>query len=56
VLLLALQTDVIGVHWLAFTVWAVTGLVLGLPRRALVDDAEGSELGQAHEQTFDGRS
>jgi hypothetical protein len=32
VLLLALQTDVIGVHWLAFTVWAAAGLALGLPR------------------------
>jgi xanthosine utilization system XapX-like protein len=29
VLLLALQTDVIGVHWLAFTVWAAAGLALG---------------------------
>ena len=34
VLLLALQTDVIGVHWLAFTVWAAAGLALGLPRIA----------------------
>jgi hypothetical protein len=34
VLLLALQTDVIGVHWLAFTVWAAAGLALGLPRAA----------------------
>lgn len=32
VLLLALQTDVIGVHWLAFTVWGAAGLALGLPR------------------------
>lgn len=29
VLLLALQTDVVGVHWLAFTVWAAAGLALG---------------------------
>jgi hypothetical protein len=32
VLALALQTDVIGIHWLAFTVWAAAGLALGLPR------------------------
>jgi hypothetical protein len=31
VLLLGLQTDVIGVHWIAFTVWAAAGLALGLP-------------------------
>jgi hypothetical protein len=35
VLALAVQTDVIGIHWLAFTVWAAAGLALGLPRRAL---------------------
>ena len=28
VLLLGLQTDVIGVHWIAFTVWAAAGLAL----------------------------
>ena len=39
VLALALQTDVIGVHWLAFTVWLAAGLALGLPRRS----AEPSE-------------
>ena len=32
VLVLALQTDVIGIHWLAFTVWLAAGLALGLPR------------------------
>jgi hypothetical protein len=32
VLVLALQTDVIGIHWLGFTVWAAAGLALGLPR------------------------
>jgi hypothetical protein len=32
VLVLGLQTDVIGIHWLAFTVWAAAGLALGLPR------------------------
>ena len=30
VLVLALQTDVIGIHWLAFTMWAAVGLALGL--------------------------
>jgi O-Antigen ligase len=34
VLALALQTDVIGIHWLAFTIWAAAGLALGLPPRA----------------------
>ena len=34
VLALALQTDVIGIHWLAFTVWFAAGLALGLPRAA----------------------
>jgi hypothetical protein len=36
VLLLGLQTDVIGVHWIAFTVWVGAGLAIGLPR----EDAE----------------
>ncbi|MBA3382206.1 MAG: hypothetical protein H0T97_10165, partial [Actinobacteria bacterium] len=31
VLLLALQTDVIGVHWLAVVVWAAAGIALGRP-------------------------
>jgi hypothetical protein len=34
VLALGLQTDVIGIHWLAFTIWAAAGLALGLPRVA----------------------
>jgi hypothetical protein len=33
VLLLALQTDVIGVHWLAVAVWGAAGVALGSPRR-----------------------
>ena len=33
VLALAVQTDVIGIHWLAFTIWAAAGLALGLPPR-----------------------
>lgn len=32
VLVLGLQTDVIGIHWLAFTIWAAAGLALGTPR------------------------
>ena len=39
VLAIGLQTDVIGIHWLAFTVWVAAGLALGLPRRPRVDDA-----------------
>ena len=31
VLLLGLQTDVIGVHWLAVVVWAAAGIALGPP-------------------------
>jgi hypothetical protein len=33
VLAIGLQTDVIGIHWLAFTVWVAAGLALGLPRK-----------------------
>jgi hypothetical protein len=32
VLAIGLQTDVIGIHWIAFTVWLAAGLALGLPR------------------------
>ena len=38
VLAIGLQTDVIGIHWLAFTVWVAAGLALGLPRRPRVPD------------------
>ena len=38
VLALGLQTDVIGIHWIAFTLWAAAGLALGLPRDAAPDD------------------
>ena len=31
VLLLGLQTDVLGVHWIAFTIWFAAGFALGLP-------------------------
>jgi len=34
VLLLGLQTDVIGVHWIAVTVWALAGMALGRTRAA----------------------
>ena len=38
VLALGVQTDVIGIHWLAFTVWFAAGLALDLPRgRAKLD-------------------
>jgi hypothetical protein len=33
VLLLGLQTDVIGVHWLAFCLWAAAGVALGHEQR-----------------------
>lgn len=33
VLVIGLQTDVIGIHWLAFTMWMAAGVALGLPRR-----------------------
>ncbi len=38
VLFLGLQTDVIGVHWIAFTVWVTAGLALGLPRHVELGD------------------
>jgi hypothetical protein len=34
ILLLGLQTDVIGVHWIAVAMWALAGLALGAPRTA----------------------
>jgi O-Antigen ligase len=40
VLLLALQTDVIGVHWLAVAVWGAAGVALGSSRRDLPVAAE----------------
>jgi hypothetical protein len=33
VLALGLQTDVMGIHWLAFTVWFAAGVALGSPRQ-----------------------
>jgi hypothetical protein len=40
ILLIALQTDVIGIHWLAFTIWVAAGWTLGLPRSAPAADAK----------------
>jgi hypothetical protein len=40
VLFLGLQTDVIGVHWIAFTVWFAGGLALGLPRESADEPAD----------------
>jgi len=40
VLLLGVQTDVIGVHWIAFTVWAAAGLELGLRHDRSADETE----------------
>lgn len=49
VLLLGLQTDVIGVHWIAFTVWSAAGLAIGLPRETRTGDTDdGSGLAEAH--------
>ncbi len=40
VLLLGLQTDVIGVHWIAVAVWALAGLALGRPVPAAEPEQE----------------
>jgi hypothetical protein len=40
VLAIGLQTDVTGIHWLAFTVWAAAGLVIGRPLPAPAEDVE----------------
>ncbi len=42
VLAIGLQTDVIGIHWISFTVWVAAGLALGLPRASAKDDGEES--------------
>jgi O-Antigen ligase len=47
VLVLGLQTDIIGVHWIAFTVWFAAGLSLGTPPpdgEPAVPAAVGTEL------------
>ena len=38
VLLLGLQTDVIGIHWLAVVVWAAAGIALGRPPNPAAPD------------------
>ncbi|MBA3374494.1 MAG: hypothetical protein H0U00_01530 [Actinobacteria bacterium] len=45
VLLLGLQTDVIGVHWLAVVVWAAAGIALGRPgmKAALEDEIQRAQ-------------
>lgn len=51
VLALGVQTDVIGIHWLAFTIWAAAGLALGLPRTSSDGaDAEVAEVPSAAEE------
>ncbi len=45
VLVIALQTDVIGIHWIAFTVWVAAGLALGLPR---TDQEHRAEQARQH--------
>jgi hypothetical protein len=42
VLLLGLQTDIIGVHWIAFTVWFAAGLALGVSPQAPAGEEEAS--------------
>ncbi len=41
VLLLGLQTDVIGVHWIAVVVWAAVGIALGLPTQRVSAAPDG---------------
>ncbi len=43
VLLLGLQTDVIGVHWLAVAVWAAAGMALGLRREEPLPENDAPE-------------
>ena len=43
VLLLGLQTDIIGVHWIAFTVWFAAGLALGFPGGVPARESDASE-------------
>jgi hypothetical protein len=45
VLVLGLQTDVIGIHWLALTSWAAAGLALGQRSRSDERDANGTVSG-----------
>ena len=43
VLLLGLQTDVIGVHWVAVAVWAAAGIAISPPAPPSAEDAERDE-------------
>ena len=45
VLALGLQTDVIGIPWLAFTVWFAAGLALGLPPGRARPDGDATVAG-----------
>jgi hypothetical protein len=48
VLVLGLQTDVIGIHWLAVTVWAAAGLALATPaRRRSRGEADTVTIGES---------
>ncbi len=49
VLLLGLQTDVIGVHWLAVALWALAGLALGAERARETSPEEPIEAGEQPE-------
>jgi hypothetical protein len=42
VLALGVQTDVIGIHWLAFTMWFAAGLALGIPRGRAKPDVDAT--------------
>ena len=44
VLVIGLQTDVIGIHWVAFAVWLGAGLTLGVPLRP--SDHHGEEAAE----------
>jgi len=53
VLLLGLQTDVIGVHWMAIVVWAAVGLALGRPRGTSAPERDEAVVDLATNATDD---
>ena len=54
VLLLGLQTDVIGIHWLAVVLWASAGIALGRPRlRPAVEDEIETAVAIASAETVE---